>query len=155
MSCCLQRRIQNPVKHPWYSKAMNTFAKSSILDVWEASGGKRLWRRPLSVKFQLFKYGSATDVFLSVFQTLFYGCPQNIEKKGIPLDNDIVWCKISIVLKDLVTIADFFLLGILIKYLLATNFFYFLYTQRFSLPLVILDILFKNNSYLLRVRFFL
>ena len=56
------------------------------------------------------------------------------------------------VLKDLAKIADFFLLGILIKYLLATNFFY---TQSFSLPLVILDILFKNNSHLLGVRFFL
>ena len=89
------------------------------------------------------------------FSNTFLWLLQNIEKKGIPLDNDIVWCKISIVLKDLVTIADFFLLGILIKYLLATNFFYFLYTQRFSLPLVILDILFKNNSYLLGVRFFL
>ena len=59
------------------------------------------------------------------------------------------------VLKDLAKIADFFLLGILIKYLLATNFFYFFYTQSFSLPLVILDILFKNNSHLLGVRFFL
>ena len=56
------------------------------------------------------------------------------------------------VLKDLAKIADFFLLGILIKYLLATNFFY---TQSFSLPLVILDILFKNKSHLLGVRFFL
>ena len=59
------------------------------------------------------------------------------------------------VLKDLAKIADFFLLGILIKYLLATNFFYFFYTQSFSLPLVILDILFTNNSHLLGVRFFL
>ena len=104
---------------------------------------------------------SALQIWLShrrlpvSFSNTFLWLLQNIEKKGIPLDNDIVWCKISIVLKDLVTIADFFLLGILIKYLLATNFFYFLYTQRFSLPLVILDILFKNNSYLLRVRFFL
>ena len=59
-----------------------------------------------------------------------------------------VWCKNSIVLKDLAKI------GVLIKCLLAAKFFYSLYTQRFSLPLVILDILFKNISCLLGVLFF-
>ena len=121
---------------------------------------RSFWRET-SVTETIISKVSALQIWLShrrlpvSFSNTFLWLLQNIEKKGIPLDNDIVWCKISIVLKDLVTIADFFLLGILIKYLLATNFFYFLYTQRFSLPLVILDILFKNNSYLLAVRFFL
>ena len=119
-------------------------------------------------------------------------------KKDIPLDGDIVWCKNSIVFKYLAKSCDFFLLGAA-KYLLAANFFYSLFAQRFSLPLVIrgrsravatstterfviivngwklltiipkrsildvaaaldlplviLDILLRNNSYLLGVRF--
>ena len=66
------------------------------------------------------------------FSNTFLWLLRNIEKKGLPFDNGIVRCKNSIVLKDLAKIADFFLLGILIKHLLAAKFFYFLYAQRFS-----------------------
>ena len=151
MACCLQRRIQNPVKHPWYSKAMNTFRKKLHLRC----------LRETSVMETIISNVSALQIWLShrrlpsSFSNTFLWLLRNTENKGIPLDNDIVQCKNLIVLKDLTKIADFFLLGILIKYLLAPKFFYFLYTQRFSLPLAILDILFKNNSYLLGVRIFL
>ena len=89
------------------------------------------------------------------FSNTFLWLLPNTEKKGIPLDDDIVWCKNSIVLKDLAKIGDFFLLSVLIKYLPATKFFCSPYPQMFSLPLVILDILFRSNIYLLGVRVFL
>ena len=61
----------------------------------------------------------------SSFANTFLWLLRNIENKVIPLDNDIGRCKNSIVLKDLAKIANFFLLGILIKYLLAPKFFIF------------------------------
>ena len=119
-------------------------------------------------------------------------------KKDIPLDDDIVGCKNSIAFKYIAKSRGFFLLGAP-KYLLAAKFFYSLFAQRSSLPLVIrgrsgapatskmerfetivnswkpvtiiskrsildvagaldpplviLDILLRNNSYLLGVRF--
>ena len=159
--------------------------------------GKRLWWRPLSVNFQLFKYGSATDVFLSVFRTPFHVCCQTLKKRY-----SFGWwhCRVQkfhslqIYSKE----SWFFLLGAP-KYLLAAKFFYSLFAQRSSLPLVIrgrsgapatskmecfetivnswkpltiiskrsildvagaldpplviLDVLLRNNSYLLGVRF--
>ena len=60
----------------------------------------------------------------------------NIEKKGIPLDDDIVWCKNAIAFKYIAKSCGFFLLGAP-KYLLAAKLFYSLFAQRSSLPLVI------------------
>ena len=103
---------------------------------------------------------SALQIWLShrrisiTFSNTFLCLVPNIEKKGIPLDDDIVSCKNSIVPKDLTKIGGFFLLGVR-KYVLAANFYCSVNTQRFSLPLVILDMLFRNNIYLLGVRFFL
>ena len=103
---------------------------------------------------------SALQIWLShrrisiTFSNTFLCLVPNIEKKGIPLDDDIVSCKNSIVPKDLTKIGGFFLLSVR-KYVLAANFYYSVNTQRFSLPLVILDMLFRNNIYLLGVRFFL
>ena len=101
---------------------------------------------------------SALQIWLShrrisiTFSNTFLCLVPNIEKKGIPLDDDIVLCKNSIVPKDLTKIGGFFLLGAH-KYVLAANFYYSVNTQKFSLPLVFLDI-FRNNTYLLGVRFF-
>ena len=154
MACCLQRHIQNPVEHPWYSKAVNIFLKKLHLRCLTS-----FWRQT-SVMETIISNVTALQIWLThrrlpiSFSNTFLWLLRNIEKKGLPFDNGIVRCKNSIVLKDLAKIADFFLLGILIKHLLAAKFFYFLYAQRFSWPLVILDILFKNNSYLLGERFF-
>ena len=62
------------------------------------------------------------------FSYTFLWLLSNIEKKGIPLDDDIVWVKNSIILKDLAKIGGFFLLGVP-KYLLAANFFYSLHAN--------------------------
>ena len=70
------------------------------------------------------------------FPNTFLWLLPNIEKKGISLDDDIVRCKNSIVFKYLAKSCGFFLLGAP-KYLPAAKFFYSLFPQRFSLPLVI------------------
>ena len=62
------------------------------------------------------------------FSYTFLWLLSNIEKKGIPLDDDIVWVKNSIILKDLAKIGGFFLLGVP-KYLLAAKFFYSLHAN--------------------------
>ena len=44
------------------------------LDIFWKFLGKRLWWRPFLVKFKFLKMDSVTGVFLSVFETPFYGC---------------------------------------------------------------------------------
>ena len=54
---------------------------------------------------------SAVQIWLShrslpiSFSKTFLWLFSNTEEKGIPLDDDIVWCKNSIVLKDLATFS--------------------------------------------------
>ena len=56
---------------------------------------------------------SGKGVFLSVFQTTFYGCKQlsNLKQKRIPVNDNIVWCKYSRVIKNLSKSVRFVLLN--------------------------------------------
>ena len=70
---------------------------------------------------------SGKGVFLSIFQTPFYGVP-NIQQKRIPLNDNIVWCNYSRVIRDLSKKGSFFLLNAL-KYL-GARLFYSIYVQK-------------------------
>ena len=44
--------------------------------------GKRLWWKPFLANFKLFKIDSGKGVFLSVFQTPFYGCFETFNRNA-------------------------------------------------------------------------
>ena len=60
----------------YYSAAVRRFLKT-----FRKFARERLWWRPFSGKFNLFKMGSGKGVFLSVFRTSLYGCFQALNRK--------------------------------------------------------------------------
>ena len=128
MACCLQRRIQNPIEHPWYSKAMNIFRKKLHLGCLTSFCRETFVMKTIISKVSALQMWLSHRRFPVSFSYTFLWLLSNIEKKGIPLDDDIVWGKNSIILKDLAKIGGFFLLGVP-KYLLAAKFFYSLHAN--------------------------
>ena len=86
----------------YYSPAVRRF-----FETFRKFVAKRLWWKPFLGKFKLFKMNSGKGIFLSVFSTPFLVA----EHKRIPLNDNIVWCKYSRVIKNLSKRGNFFLLN--------------------------------------------
>ena len=109
----------------YYNVAVRRF-----LNAFRKFAGKRLWLKPFLGKFKLFKMDSGKGVFLSVFRNFLWLLP-NIQHKRITLNDSIVWCKYSRVIKDLSKSGNFFLLNAA-KYFGARSFYSF-YGQTLSI----------------------
>ena len=86
--------------------------------------GKRLWWKPFLGKFKLLKW---TQVRTSFYSQPFYGCFQTLKRNAFLWMITFVWCKYSIVIKDLSKSGSFFSLNAP-KYL-GARLFYSLYEQ--------------------------
>ena len=85
---------------------------------------KRLWWKPFLGKFLVTENGIRYWRLSISFPNTFLLLLPNIEQKRIPLNDNIVWCKRSRVIKDLSKSGSFFLLNAS-KYLDARLFYSF------------------------------
>ena len=60
-------------------------SSATFLKTFRKIGEKHLLWRPLIVKFKFCKMDSATGVFLSLFQTPFYGCFETLNRSAFVL----------------------------------------------------------------------
>ena len=100
-----------------------------FLKTFRKYAGKRLWWKPFLGKLKLFKMDSGKGFFIS-FPNTFLCLLPNIEQRPIPLNDNIVWCKYSRVIKDLSKSGSLFLLNAP-KYL-GARLFYSLYVQTYT-----------------------
>ena len=122
MSCfSFQTRKDLVLVKFYYNATVRPFLKS-----FRKFAGERLRWNPFLGKFKLFKMDSGKGFFISFPNTSLWLLP-NIEQKRIPLNDNIVWCKYSRVIKDLSKSGSFFLLNSP-KYL-GARIFYSLYVQ--------------------------
>ena len=105
----------------WYNAAVRRFLKT-----FRKYAGKRLRWKPFLRKLKLFKMDSGKGFFISFLNTFLWLLP-NTEQRRTPLNDNIVWCKYSIVIKDLSESGSFFSLNAP-KYL-GARLFYSLYEQ--------------------------
>ena len=108
----------------WYNAAVRRFLKT-----FRKYTGKRLWWKLFLGKLKLFKMDSGKGFFISFLNTFLWLLP-NIEQRRTPLNDNIVWCKYSIVIKDLSKSWFLFLLNAP-KYL-GARLFYSLFAQTYT-----------------------
>ena len=108
----------------WYNAAVRCFLKT-----FRKYAGKRLWWKQFLGKLKLFKMDSGKGFFISFLNTFLWLLP-NIEQRRTPLNDNIVWCKYSIVIKDLSKSGFLFLLNAP-KYL-GARLFYSLFVQTYT-----------------------
>ena len=106
-----------------YNAAVQRFLKT-----FRKFAGRRLWWKLFSGKLKLCKTDSGKGFFISLPNTFLWLLP-NTEQKHVPLNDHIVWCKYSRVIKDLSKSGSLFLLNAP-KYLGARLSETFLYSQR-------------------------
>ena len=105
----------------WYNAAVRRFLKT-----FRKYAGKRLRWKPFLRKLKLFKMDSGKGFSISFLNTFLWLLP-NTEQRRTPLNDNIVWCKYSIVIKDLSKSGFLYLLDAP-KYL-GARLFYSLFAQ--------------------------